>query len=59
MSRTKDALYRESGEADYDEAGSPPADGTSPASVTELHPTAEPDDTDRTGTVPRERTTPD
>ena len=23
MSRSKDALYRESGEADYDEAGSP------------------------------------
>jgi len=25
MSRSKDALYRQSGEADYDEAGSPPA----------------------------------
>jgi hypothetical protein len=25
MSRSKDALYRESGEAEYDEAGSPPA----------------------------------
>ncbi len=25
MSRTKEAVYRESGEADYDEAGSPPA----------------------------------
>jgi hypothetical protein len=42
MSRSKEALYRESGEADYDEAGSPPA-GQSDKDESTTTPVALPD----------------